>query len=69
MAIESNIANFNDLSILIDDVRCFLPSNASYPNYPTSDYLVDWSRRMNLLWRIERDIFIMQKNCVDGMTH
>ena len=70
MAIESNIANFNDLSILIDDVRCFLPSNVTHSDYPTTDYLVDWARRMNLFWRIEHDIFIMlKKNGVDGTTH
>ena len=62
MAIEKNFVNFDRLTILIDDVRCFLPNNASYTDYPSIDYLVDWARRMNLHWRIEHDIFIMQKN-------
>ncbi len=61
-AIELNFSNFDKLTILIDDVRCFLPTNESYAEYPSIDYLVDWARRMNLNWRIEHDIFIMQKN-------
>ena len=60
-AIENNFSNFDKLSILIDDVRCFLPSNVDYTDYPSIDYLVDWARRMNLCWRIEHDIFIIQK--------
>ena len=60
-AIENNFSNFDKLSILIDDVRCFLPSNVDYSDYPSIDYLVDWARRMNLCWRIEHDIFIIQK--------
>lgn len=59
--IEKNFDNFDKLTILIDDVRCFLPENSSYPDYPSIDYLVDWARRMNFYWRIEHDIFIMQK--------
>jgi hypothetical protein len=31
-------------------------------DYPSIDYLVDWSRRLNMRWRIEHDIFIIQKN-------
>ena len=61
IAIEQNLNNFNKISILIDDVRCFLPNNSSYSDYPSIDYLVDWARRMNFNWRIEHDIFIMQK--------
>lgn len=61
IAIEQNCDNFNKISILIDDVRCFLPNNSLYTDYPSIDYLVDWARRMNFQWRIEHDIFIMQK--------
>jgi len=59
--IEANLNNFNKITILIDDVRCFLPTNSDYPDYPSIDYLVDWARRFNMSWRIEHDIFIMQK--------
>jgi len=61
IAIEKNFHNFDKITILIDDVRCFLPNNSSYTDYPSIDYLVDWARRMNFHWRIEHDIFIMQK--------
>jgi len=61
IAIEKNLDNFDEVTILIDDVRCFLPNNSSYTDYPSIDYLVDWGRRMNFHWRIEHDIFIMQK--------
>ena len=60
-AIENNLSNFSEVSIMIDDVRCFLPSAEDYSDYPSIDYLVDWARRMNFNWRIEHDIFIMQK--------
>ena len=59
--IEANLNNFNKITILIDDVRCFLPANSDYPDYPSIDYLVDWARRFNMNWRIEHDIFIIQK--------
>ena len=59
--IEANLNNFNKITILIDDVRCFLPENSEYLDYPSIDYLVDWARRFNMSWRIEHDIFIMQK--------
>jgi len=62
LAIEKNFNNFSKLSILIDDVRCFWPSNSENSDYPSIDYLVDWARRMNMRWRIEHDIFIMQKD-------
>ena len=61
IAIEKNFDNFDKITILIDDVRCFLSNNSSYPDYPSVDYLVDWARRMNFHWSIEHDIFIMQK--------
>ena len=60
-AIEANFDNFEKISILIDDVRCCLPSEFEYSDYPSIDYLVDWARKMNMIWRIEHDIFIMQR--------
>ena len=60
-AIEVNLSNFNQITILIDDVRCFLPVNSEHPDYPSIDYLVDWARRLDMYWRIEHDIFIIQK--------
>lgn len=57
-AIEVNFNNFEKISIFIDDVRLFL---SSANDYPSIDYLVNWSRRLNMSWRIEHDIFIIQK--------
>lgn len=61
-AIEKNIDNFEKITILIDDVRCFLPSALNYSTYPSIDYLVDWARKYKMEWNIEHDIFIIQKN-------
>ncbi|MDA8851359.1 hypothetical protein N9J04_01140 [Candidatus Pelagibacter sp.] len=61
-SIEVNLNNFNKITILIDDVRCFLPENSKYSDYPSIDYLVDWARRFNMRWRIEHDIFVIQKD-------
>jgi len=62
-AIEKSLSNFDKLTILIDDVRCFLPSNSAYSaDYPSIDYLIDWARKLNMRWRIEHDIFIMQRD-------
>lgn len=60
-AIEKNINNFEKITILIDDVRCFLPSALNYSTYPSLDYLVDWARKYKMEWNIEHDIFIIQK--------
>ena len=60
-SIEANFDNFEKISILIDDVRCFLSSESEYSDYPSIDYLVDWARKMNMIWTIEHDIFIMQR--------
>jgi hypothetical protein len=57
-AIEINFDNFKKLSIFIDDVRLFLSSTYDYPSI---DYLVDWTRRLDMKWRIVNDIFIIEK--------
>ena len=61
-AIEKNLENFSKISILIDDIRLFLPKSSNYSDYPSIDVLVDWARRLNMRWRIEHDIFIIQKD-------
>ena len=58
-AIEKNFDNFKKLSIFIDDIRLFLSSTKDYPSI---NYLVDWTRRLDMKWRIVTDIFIIQKN-------
>lgn len=60
-AIAANLGRLGRVAILIDDVRCFLPANADYPDYPSVDVLVDWARAHGFDWRIEHDIFIMNR--------
>jgi hypothetical protein len=57
-SIEVNFDNFEKISIFIDDVRLFLSSTYDYPSI---DYLVDWTRRLDMKWRIVNDIFIIEK--------
>ena len=60
IAIKNNLLNFTKVSILIDDVRCFLPTNTIYSDYPSIDFLVDWARVNNFNWRVEQDVFVMR---------
>ena len=61
-AIENNLSNFGKVSILIDDVRCFLQVDPTFSDYPSIDYLVDWARKHGFAWNIEQDVFIMRKH-------
>ncbi len=58
-AIKNNLSNFDKVTILIDDVRCFLQIDPAYSDYPSIDALVDWARENGFAWRIEQDIFVM----------
>ena len=46
--------------IFIDDGRCFLSKLEEYNDYPSIDFLVNWSKKNKFLWKIEHDIFIIQ---------
>lgn len=61
-AIQENLERFAQVTILIDDVRCFLPDSTFDDSYPSIDYLVDWSRENGFAWRIEHDIFVMLRS-------
>jgi len=58
-AISDNMSNFDNIVVLIDDVRCFLPSNTAYPDYLSIDWLVDWARSKQFDWRVEQDILVI----------
>ena len=60
IAIKNNLLNFTKVSILIDDVRCFLPTNTTHSDYPSIDFLVDWARVNDFNWRVEQDVFVMR---------
>jgi len=57
--INQNLPLFSKVTILIDDVRCFLSTLDTYNSYPSIDYLVDWARKNQFNWRVEHDIFVM----------
>jgi hypothetical protein len=52
--IAKHLRHFEQITVLVDDVRCFLVDSS----YPPLDFLVDWARLNNLMWHIEGDIFI-----------
>ena len=54
--IESYIKKFNNVNILIDDIRLF---DGKTQNYPNINEIVDWARKNNSSWFIEHDIFII----------
>lgn len=56
--IENNLARYDNVTVLIDDIRCFDPSIPEYADYPDVNFLVDWARKNNLHWHIEHDIFV-----------
>ena len=58
-SIEVSFDKLEKISIFIDDMSYFI---SSANDYPSIDYLVDYSRRLDMKWRIAQDIFIMQKN-------
>jgi len=47
--------NFENVCILIDDIRLF---KGNFQNYPNKNSLVEWCKENNFLWEIEHDIFI-----------
>ena len=53
--IESEKNNFNNINLLIDDIRLF---DIDFQNYPSKNYLVDWCKKNNFKWEILQDIFI-----------
>lgn len=60
-AIEPHLPSWSTVTVLVDDVRCFDPTNPSFAHYPTRGWLVDWAERNGLTWLIEHDIFVARK--------
>lgn len=57
-AISDNMAGWDGVSIMIDDMRCFDPERPGFSQYPAKEFLVDWAVSRGLRWDIEHDIFI-----------
>jgi len=53
--------SFSNITIFIDDVRCFEKNEGIYEDYPSLNYLVDWANLNGFNWKIMHDIFIMKK--------
>jgi hypothetical protein len=64
MHISQNLSNFNQISVMIDDARCFNPNSSAYSSYPPLRSLVDWAEGNDLDWHIEHDIFIAKTKAV-----
>lgn len=60
-AIEPHLSRWSTVTVLVDDVRCFDPSNPSFAHYPTRGWLVEWAQRNDLNWLIEHDIFVARR--------
>ncbi|MDO9473336.1 MAG: class I SAM-dependent methyltransferase [Caulobacter sp.] len=60
-AIAPHLPRWSTVSVLVDDVRCFDPSNPSFAHYPTRGWLVQWAERNELNWLIEHDIFVARR--------
>lgn len=56
--ISENLARFDKVVVLVDDIRCFDPTILKYSSYPSVDFLVQWAKENGLHWHIEHDIFI-----------
>ena len=54
-SIEKEKNNFDNINLLIDDIRLF---DANFQNYPSKNYLVDWCEKNSFKWEILQDIFI-----------
>ena len=55
--IASKIAAMKQVAVLVDDFRCFDPTDENYADYPKRSWLVEWAENNNLEWTIEHDIF------------
>ena len=54
-SIEKEKNNFDNINLLIDDIRLF---DANFQNYPSKNYLVDCCEKNSFKWEILQDIFI-----------
>jgi hypothetical protein len=57
-AVAEHVDSFARVVVLVDDVRCFDPSDPSFSHYPDRSWLVSWADQHHLNWNIEHDIFV-----------
>ena len=56
--IAQNLQYFNEVSVFIDDFRCFANRET---DYPSTDVLAFWAAKNNMPWSVQHDIFIARK--------
>lgn len=56
--IYNNLHRYNNVCVVIDDIRCFNMHNEDVHSYPTLDFLVDWARESGLYWTMDCDMFM-----------
>lgn len=61
LEIEKHISKFDNISILVDDVRMF-DSNHQESSYPPLEALVAWAMSNQFHWTIEHDIFVARRD-------
>jgi len=60
-AIEVQLPRWQQVLVLVDDVRLFNGDVHSYGPYPPLRMLVEWAERLKLAYHIEHDIFVAVK--------
>ena len=63
-AILGNLSSFSEVTIFVDDVRCFNPRNLEFQTYPEITCMVDFARQNNFKILFTRDICVMKLNKV-----
>jgi hypothetical protein len=56
--IEAHLQNFLEVTIFIDDFRCFVNRQTDYPQ---TSFLSTWADGNGMSWSVEHDIFIARK--------
>lgn len=56
--ISKHMNAFKEVTIYIDDFRCFV---AQLPDYPTPYFLSEWAESQKATWDVRHDIFIISK--------
>lgn len=59
--ISRHLKSWAAASVLVDDIRCFEPTNPEFRDYPDRNHLTHWAEENGLTWMIEQDIFIAKK--------
>jgi len=59
--IQKHILRLDRLTVLIDDMHSFEPSDPMFADYPTRGWLVDWANSNKLNWTMEHGIFVAWK--------